>query len=39
MPIRMSSSAIWRRSEILDLIELAGGYGVEMGLLIDVWQR
>jgi glucosyl-3-phosphoglycerate synthase len=27
------------RSEVLEEIELAGGYGVEMGLLIDVWQR
>jgi glucosyl-3-phosphoglycerate synthase len=27
------------RSEVLDEIELAGGYGVEMGLLIDVWKR
>jgi len=23
----------------LDEIELAGGYGVELGLVIDVWQR
>jgi hypothetical protein len=27
------------RSEVLDEIELAGGYGVETELLIDVWQR
>jgi glucosyl-3-phosphoglycerate synthase len=27
------------RSEVLEEIELASGYGVEMGLLIDVWQR
>jgi glucosyl-3-phosphoglycerate synthase len=27
------------RSEVLDEIELAGSYGVEMGLLIDVWKR
>jgi glucosyl-3-phosphoglycerate synthase len=27
------------RAELLDEIELTGGYGVEMGLLIDVWQR
>ena len=27
------------RADTLDQIELAGGYGVEMGLLIDVWQR
>ena len=27
------------RSQVLEEIELAGGYGVEMGLLIDVWQR
>jgi len=26
-------------SEVLDEIELTGGYGVEMGLLIDVWRR
>jgi len=27
------------RADVLEEIELAGGYGVEMGLLIDVWQR
>jgi glucosyl-3-phosphoglycerate synthase len=27
------------RSQVLDEIELVGGYGVEMGLLIDVWKR
>jgi len=27
------------RADVLDSIELAGGYGVEMGLLIDVWRR
>ncbi|HXY44661.1 MAG TPA: glucosyl-3-phosphoglycerate synthase [Acidimicrobiales bacterium] len=27
------------RSQVLEEIELAGGYGVEMGLLIDVWRR
>ncbi len=27
------------RSQVLEEIELASGYGVEMGLLIDVWQR
>jgi glucosyl-3-phosphoglycerate synthase len=27
------------RADVLDSIELAGGYGVEIGLLIDVWQR
>jgi len=27
------------RAHVLDSIELAGGYGVEMGLLIDVWRR
>ncbi|MHB1509858.1 MAG: glucosyl-3-phosphoglycerate synthase [Acidimicrobiales bacterium] len=26
-------------SEVLDELELVGGYGVEMGLLIDVWRR
>jgi glucosyl-3-phosphoglycerate synthase len=27
------------RGGVLDEIELAGGYGVEMGLLVDVWRR
>jgi glucosyl-3-phosphoglycerate synthase len=27
------------RAAVLDEIELAGGYGVEMGLLVDVWRR
>jgi glucosyl-3-phosphoglycerate synthase len=27
------------RSGVLDEIELTGGYGVEMGLLVDVWRR
>lgn len=27
------------RADVLDEIELTGGYGVEMGLLLDVWQR
>jgi glucosyl-3-phosphoglycerate synthase len=27
------------RAGVLDEIELAGGYGVEMGLLLDVWER
>lgn len=27
------------RAGVLDEIELAGGYGVEMGLLVDVWRR
>lgn len=27
------------RAHVLDEIELAGGYGVEIGLLVDVWRR
>jgi glucosyl-3-phosphoglycerate synthase len=27
------------RAGVLDEIELVGGYGVEMGLLVDVWSR
>jgi glucosyl-3-phosphoglycerate synthase len=27
------------RSDVLDDLELSGGYGVEIGLLVDVWRR